>query len=192
MDNIVVSLDKDSMKLLSNMLKLLVPRTDKMKYGIVLPSYYNNLSKDRKEFAIICRSLRKYTDNSDKSITNELVNKYANIGRFRFILFEQTIPCKITAHDNPFEGTLIGVNHNKEFAIKFANTIILANITNVGMDNDIVIASSSANHFDGGGDESGSDSLSTIGPKSIGYVKSYKQLDNYFSESTSIEEGLCE
>jgi len=175
---------------------------------IMLPTYYTNLPNKRKEIALVCKSLMEYTKNNNEYDMSLILNKYVNIGKFYFILFDKII-CGVSSpiHNSTEVGYIIGVNRNKEFIVKTNKYIFITSFAKICVTNsngavqsienvlsDNTYTDEVVDEYTKTGGKLDTSSAESKSIKSINYIKTYKKLDtdNYFSTSTRIEEGLCE
>ncbi len=158
---------------------------------IVLPDVYK-LNDEREKALKILKELN--TKLPEKEIEyNQLAEKYS----FLFITLSNPIDCMV----NNVKGQIRGVNNNKEMLIHTSDdTVILLDLTR---DNLIIKPdmnrSKSKHNSKKSKSKSKTNSRSKKTKSMKGGVKKQKagsqglKLDSaYFSESTSVEEGLCE
>lgn len=133
------------------------------KKQIMLPTYCENLSEARQKQAKLCET------KAEQANDNLLLAKCAQNGNFYFCEFKNTINCQVSLNNKTETCTIVGYNTNKELFVRcaFFTVIIDAGAIEQAPFNYMA-------YLQGG----------TTGKQ--------KYVASYFSETTSIEEGLCE
>lgn len=194
---------------LEKLKELLLATTSDVNLYICVPSIIDNMSNARRELILIIRGLILMLHNNTFSkyndVTKNLIRKYATTAQLLFIKLHEKCDVKLTINDSTINGYIQGVNSDKYFAIVTANNDkLIVNFDEIFNKNEL-------KH--GGGTSDMSSAMSSTMSSAVSSAmssdmsKSYKSYDfieshkthsspisenNYFSELTSIEEGLCE
>ncbi len=199
---------------LAKLKKAIASLTSKVKLYICVPSVIDNLPESRQELILIIRGLLLILHNdifnNSKHITKKLIRKYSTTAQLLFIKLTSKCDVKVAINGTQVNGHIEGINPSKYIAIVTENNDkIIASFDELVVDSDVNGNNSVKNIISGGTikdsvNELLSEMTGDVSSDMSGSYKSYDFIEshrahsspasenNYFSELTSIEEGLCE